>query len=55
MERRYKIYKGVNDVAGYHCKAWKCVTNNKGLQKPQILKKNTYYFPNALCKSVTYN
>ena len=29
----------VNDVAGYHCKAWKCVMNNKGLQKPQI-KKN---------------
>ena len=40
MERRYiKIYKCVNDVAGYHCKAWKCVMNNKGLQKPLIFKK----------------
>ena len=27
------IYKCVNDVACYHCKAWKCVMNNKGLQK----------------------
>ena len=29
------IYKCVYDVAGYHCKACKCVMNNKGLQKPQ--------------------
>ena len=27
------------DVAGYHCKACKCVMSNKGLQKPPILKK----------------
>ena len=30
------IYKCVNDVAGYHCQACKCVMSNKGLQKPQI-------------------
>ena len=23
----------VDDVAGYHCQAWKCVVSNKGLQK----------------------
>ena len=27
------------DVAGYHCKACKCVMSNKGLQKPPIFKK----------------
>ena len=36
------------DVAGYHCKACKCVMSNKGLQKPPILKKkkkkNTYAY-----------
>ena len=35
-EKIYEIYKCVNDVAGYHCKAWKSVMNNKGLQKPLI-------------------
>ena len=39
LDRKY-IYKCVNDVAGYHCKAWQCVMNNKGLQKPLIHKKN---------------
>ena len=30
------------DVAGYHCKACKCVISNKGLQKPPIYKKNKF-------------
>ena len=34
-KERWREDKCVNDVAGYHCKAWKCVMNNKGLQKPQ--------------------
>ena len=40
MLRHVKLITCVNDVAGYHCKAWKCVMDNKGLQKPLILKNN---------------
>ena len=35
MERK----KSVNDAAGYHCQAWKCVMDNKGLQKQKKKKK----------------
>ena len=30
----------VDDVAGYHCQAWKCVKSNIGLQKAKKNKNN---------------